>query len=386
MVYIISIIIMKKGDVMRRDLTYCVIGAGNGGLAMAGYLSKIGYKVNLFNRTLEKIIPLQKDPTIHLTGEVTGSGTLNRVTSNIEEAIEDVDVIMVTIPAMGHRSIAIEMAPYLQDGQIIILNPGRTGGALEVYEILSRKEKNNITVAEAQTLIYAARSTSPNSAHIFQTKKEVTLAAIPAIKTNYVLKLINDAYPQFIEAKDVLETSINNYGAIFHPGPTLLNSGHIERGIPFQYYIDGITPSIGKFLEKMDMERMKIGRMLQIQTLSALDWLEETYGSYGDSLYEGVQNTSAYQGLQAPKGLQIRYIYEDVPCSLVPMESIARVLGFRTPAISSIIDIAQIITGRDFRLEGRTADKLGLAGLSIANMHDLARNGSVIKSELEEVM
>ena len=68
------------------------------------------------------------------------------------------------------------------------------------------------------------------------------------------------------------------------------------------------------------------------------------------------------------------------------MESIARVLGFRTPAISSIIDIAQIITGRDFRLEGRTANKLGLAGLSIANMHDLARNGSVIKSELEEVM
>lgn len=379
--------IVKKGDVMRKKLTYCIIGAGNGGLAMAGYLAKIGYKVNLFNRTLEKIIPLQKEPTIHLTGEVTGPGILNKVTSHIGEAIKDADVIMVTIPAIGHRSIAMEMATYVQDGQTLILNPGRTGGALEVYEILSKQGKSkDIVVAEAQTLIYAARMTSPNSVHIFQTKKEVTLAAIPAIKTKYVLSLINDAYPQFIEAKDVLETSINNYGAIFHPAPTLLNSGHIERGIPFQYYIDGITPSIGKFLEKMDMERMKIGRTLQVQTLSALDWLEETYEAHGISLYEGVQNTSAYKGLQAPSGLQIRYIYEDVPCSLVPMESIAHVLGFRTPAISSIIDIAQIMTGRDFRFEGRTADKLGLAGLTIADMHNLARNGSVIGSELEEVM
>ncbi len=81
-------------------------------------------------------------------------------------------------------------------------------------------------------------------------KKEVSLATIPATKTDYVLKLINEAYPQFISATDVLETSINNYGAIFHPAPTLLNSGHIERCSPFEYYTEGITPSIGNFLEK----------------------------------------------------------------------------------------------------------------------------------------
>lgn len=59
--------------------------------------------------------------------------------------------------------------------------------------------------------------------------------------------MLKDAYPQFMAANDVIETSINNYGAIFHPGPTLLNSGHIERGAPFEYYTEGITPSIGSF-------------------------------------------------------------------------------------------------------------------------------------------
>lgn len=370
-----------------RKTTYCVIGAGNGGLAMAGYLAKSGYKVNLYNRTLEKIKKLIEEPIIYLNGEETGIGILNKVTNNIGEAIEDVDIIMVTIPALGHNSIAKEMAPYLKDGQIIILNPGRTGGALEVYETLLRERKrNNIIVGEAQTFIYAARSNLYNQAHIFKSKKEVSLATIPATKTDYVLELINEAYPQFISARDVLETSINNYGAIFHPAPTLLNSGHIERCSPFEYYTEGITPSIGNFLEKMDRERMDLGKMLKINTISASQWLYESYGAKGDTIFEAVQNNPGYKGLLAPQGLYIRYIYEDVPCSLVPIESIAQCLGMKTPAITSIINIAELMTNRNFREEGRTADRLGLEGLSISEMHLLARNGTIVKRRLEEVV
>lgn len=372
---------------MMENTKYCIIGAGNGGLAMAGYLAIMGFQVSLYNRTLEKLLKLQENPEIHITGEVNGIGRLSKVTNNIGEAIMGADIIMVTIPAMGHYELSIEMAPYLRDGQIIVLNPGRTGGALEVYEtLLKTRKRNNIIVAEAQTFIYAARAMSENSAHIFKSKREVTLAAIPATKTNHVINLLNEAYPQFVSAKDVLETSINNYGAIFHPAPTLLNSGLIERGVAFEYYTEGITQSIGKCLEKMDQERMELGRMLKVSTVSAKQWLFETYGAYGDSIYEAVQNNPAYKGLQAPKDMATRYIYEDVPYSLVPMESMATLLGLKTPAISSIIDLAEIITGRDFRSEGRTADRLGLTGLSIHEMHMLARDGVILKTELEEAI
>lgn len=372
---------------MKRELRYCVIGAGNGGLAMAGYLSMSGYSVNLYNRSRDKLLSLIKEPAIFLTGEEDGFGKLNLVTDNIEKAIKNVDIIMVTIPATGHFQIAKQMAPYLKDNQIIILNPGRTGGALEVYEtLLNERKRNNIVVAEAQTFIYAARAMSSNHAHIFKAKKEVSLAAIPATKTNYVLKLLNEAYPQFIPAKDILETSINNYGAIFHPGPTLLNSGHIERGAPFEYYTEGITPSIGNFLEKLDKERMELGKLLQISTISAIDWLYESYGAKGSTIFQAVQNNPGYAGLQAPKGLFIRYIYEDVPYSLVPMESMAKSLGLVTPAMSSLINIAELMTNADFRAEGRTADRLGLEGLSVSEMHMLARNGTIVKRHLEEVV
>ena len=372
---------------MRKQITYCVIGAGNGGLAMAGYIAKNGFKVNLYNRSLEKILPLIENPTIHLSGEENGTGTLNRVTNNIEEAIYDADIIMVTVPALGHYNLAKEMAPYLKDGQVIVLNPGRTGGALEVYETIRRERNlNNIVVAEAQTFIYACRSENVNSAHIFKSKNEVSLAAIPAVKTDYVLEMVNLVYPQFIGARDVLETSINNYGAIFHPAPTILNSGHIERAIPFQYYIEGITPTIGNVLEKIDAERMELGRMLRVDVKSATQWLYESYGAKGESIYEAVQDNKGYYGLQAPNEIYTRYIYEDVPCSLVPMESIAHLLGIKTPAISSIIDIAEAMTGRSFREEGRSADRLGLEGLTVDKMHLLARNGKVIDGDLEEVI
>ena len=44
---------------------YAVIGAGNGGIAMAGYLALQGFKVNLYNRTKERIKLLMKDRALN---------------------------------------------------------------------------------------------------------------------------------------------------------------------------------------------------------------------------------------------------------------------------------------------------------------------------------
>lgn len=360
------------------DVSYAVIGGGNGGLAMAGFLAFKGFSVNLYNRTEGKIKALIDDPRIALSGSEEGTGLLNLVTSNLQEALRGVDIIMVTTPATAHYSLAKQMAPFLEDGQTIVLNPGRTGGALEVYEtIRSLGCTSDIIVSEAQTFIYACRATGPKSARIFSVKNEVALAAIPALHTKRVIRLLSGAYPQFAPAKNVMETSLNNFGAIFHPAPTLLNSGHIERGETFEYYLEGITPSIGAMLEKLDSERMKVATALGVKAVSARQWLEESYGATGDSIYKAIQNNPAYRGLTAPTGLDTRYIYEDVPCSLVPISSIAAQLGIETPAIDTIIRLADIITGRNFYHEGRTCKKLGLEQLSIADIHKLAKTGNV---------
>ncbi len=49
---------------MNKQIKFSVIGAGNGGIAMAGYLSLLGYEVNLYNRSLNNILDLIKNPLI----------------------------------------------------------------------------------------------------------------------------------------------------------------------------------------------------------------------------------------------------------------------------------------------------------------------------------
>lgn len=346
---------------------FAVIGAGNGGLAIAGYLASCGYAVNLYNRSFDKIKELKDSREVTLQGAIQGKGFLNIVTDNIERAVEDANVIMVVVPASAHRAVAKNVAPYLKDGQIIILNPGRTGGALEFKNTIRETGvKAGVTVAEAQTLLYACRRVDGCTVNIFSVKEKVALAAIPATRTGKVIKIISKAFPQFVAARNVLETSFNNIGAIFHPAPTLLNSGRIETtGGDFQYYLEGISPTVARILEEMDRERVKVAQRLGVKAISAVKWLEQSYKAIDNSLYGAIQKTGAYKGIKAPSTVDNRYIFEDVPASLVPISSIGKMLGIPTPTIDSIIQLASVAQNKDYWKSGRTVETLGLAGKTV---------------------
>ncbi|WIF95699.1 NAD/NADP-dependent octopine/nopaline dehydrogenase family protein [Caminicella sporogenes] len=342
---------------------FAVIGAGNGGLAFAGYLASQGYVVNLYNRTVENIKAIIETREIVLRGAINATGTLHVVTNDIKEAIENVDVIMIVVPASAHRIIAKKMAPYLRDGQIIVLNPGRTGGALEFRNTIREMGINTrVTVAEVQTLLYACRKIDERTINIFSVKNEVSLAALPATRTRKVINILAHAFKQFVPAKNVLETSFNNIGAIFHPAPTLLNSGRIEMNENFQYYIEGISPTIARILEEMDRERIEVGRRLGIDVITTLKWLEQSYGTKANNLYEAIQETRAYRGIMAPSRIDNRYIFEDVPASLVPISSIGKMLGVPTPTIDAIINLACAAQDINYWEIGRTVKSLGIEG------------------------
>src|SRR5690606_13613946 len=104
----------------------------------AGHLGMAGYKVNLYNRSEERLEPVRLMGGIELSGVIEGFGPVELATSDLAAAIRDAESLMVVVPANGHAFIAEQAAPYLRDGQYILLNPGRTGGALEFRAILRR--------------------------------------------------------------------------------------------------------------------------------------------------------------------------------------------------------------------------------------------------------
>jgi len=234
---------------MKKLKRFCIIGAGNGGLAMAGHLALMGQDVILWNRSEERIRELMRQKGIKVTGAVEGFGGIKSITTDIKEAVSKADVIMVVIPATGHEHIAKISWKYLRSGQIIILNPGKTGGALEFSNILRQSNvSEGVLVAEAQTLLYACRTIGTNTALIKAVKNSVPLASIPAYETPYILEMINPVFPQFVAADNVLDTSFDNIGAIFHPAIILLNASKIEKDQKFDYYSEGVTPTIALIL------------------------------------------------------------------------------------------------------------------------------------------
>ena len=359
---------------------YTVIGAGHGGKAMAAHLALIGMRVTLFNRTFDHIAALKARGGIDLEsgeGGPHGFAKLALVTSDMAEALKDAQMIMVVVPSSAHADVAKHTTPHLKDGQIIVLHPGRTCGALEFSKVLCDQGCTaDVTVAEAETFIYASRSDGPAQSRIFRIKEAVPLAALPAARTKSVLAAIRPAYPQFIDGGNVLSTGMNNMGAIFHPALTLLNAGWIEATHgDYQFYIDGVTPSVARVLEVLDRERVTVASSLGLRARTGLEWLQMAYNTIGEDLHEAIHNQPGYYGIKAPSTLNHRYIFEDVPMSMVPIVSLGERFGVSVRGMEAIIRLACIVHHTDYWKRGRTVDKLGIGDLSVSELTRYVNEG-----------
>ncbi|MGE5377315.1 MAG: NAD/NADP octopine/nopaline dehydrogenase family protein [Bacteroidota bacterium] len=204
------------------------------------------------------------------------------------------------------------------------------------------------------------------------------LAALPAYRNEQVLDCIREAYPQFIDGVDVLHTGLNNMGAIFHPALTLLNAGWIEHTHgDYQFYIDGVTPSVARMLEVLDRERVTVASSVGIRARTSLEWLKLAYDTVGEDLHEAIHNQPGYYGIKAPATLNHRYIFEDVPMSLVPIASLGMRYGVSVRGMESIIRIGSIIHRTDYWRRGRTVERLGLEQWSVSELTRFVQEGVV---------
>ena len=195
-------------------------------------------------------------------------------------------------------------------------------------------------------------------------------------RNEQVLEAIRTAYPQFIDGVNVLHTGLNNMGAIFHPALTLLNAGWIEHTHgDYQFYIDGVTPSVARVLEVLDRERVTVASSLGIRARTALEWLKMAYDTTGEDLHEAIHNQPGYYGIKAPTTLNHRYIFEDVPMSLVPIASLGERFGVSVRGMDSIIRLACIVHRTDYWRRGRTVNKLGIGDVSVDELMRYVNEG-----------
>jgi len=355
---------------------YTVIGAGNGGLALAGLVSLRGFEARMYNPLPQELEPVAAAGGVTLEGELTGFGPVALASPDPVPALAGAAAALVVVPATFHRLIAEQLAPHLAPGQVVCLSPGRTGGALEFAHRLRQCGcSEDVLVGEAQTFVMASRIAGPARAHVYGLKRSVPVAALPAARTVELLDRLRPVLPEFRAAADVLETGLNNMGAVMHPAPTLFNATRIDAGDRFEFYHQGVIPPVARVLESLDAERVAVAAAYGTDAMTCRRWLNEAYGSRDGELYDMIRNTSDYARIQAPPSWRHRYVTEEVPCSLVPMSDLGRLAGVPTPTIDAVIHLACLFYDTDFRARGRTLARLGLEGLDPAAVHRLVRRG-----------
>lgn len=352
------VLILCNSDAVRNVF---VCGAGHQGLSMSAHLALNDVHVSLWNRTFENIRELANARTIVSEGVVNGTAIIDKVSSDINEVISD--FIMVTTPSSAHRDIAKVLAPYVHKDMVIVLNPGRTFGAVDFCKHLKDFGAKELPhIAETQTIVYTCRKSSPTSVNIFALKDDVKIAALKGSDIGYIMhKMPECLKPYFSVVDSVGYTSLSNVGMILHCSPVMMNIGWIEsEKVDFKYYYDGISKSVADFLEKIDSERIAVAKGLGFNIESVSDWLKRTYKIDGDSLYDCLRNNESYREIDAPPTIYCRYILEDVPNGLVPIEYLGQCIGVKTPNITTIINLASSVTNKDYRKDGRRFDPVFL--------------------------
>lgn len=340
-----------------------VIGAGNSGLAMAAYLLYNNFNISLWNRSFQTIEKIQKTGKIHCEGVISGSFSPSLITTDISKALEDKDLVLITTPANAHKEIAALLAPFVRKEMVIILNPGRTFGAIEFRRILEEKQTREMPIiAESQTILFTCRKIVDDTVNILEIKNRVLISTVSDISNSDLVAILPQCLKMaFSPARSIIETSLGNVGLVLHCAPVLLNIGWIEYpNIDFKYYYNGITPSIAQFIAKLDAERVEVSKRLGCEVETLVTWLKRSYNAEGFDIFSCIQNVECYKVIDAPQSLNHRYLFEDVPTGLVPLEDLGNSLGIDMKICTLIINLANSVLDVDFRQSGRTLSNLGI--------------------------
>ena len=354
-----------------------VLGAGAGGTAVAFDCAAHGHEVRVFDfdRFPDNVAKIAEQGGIHAEGDIAGFAPIAYSGHDIDEALQDARLIYVVGPAYSTEPFGEAVAGRLSAGQTVVVSPSSCGGALAFKRAAGLAvDDDSIRVAETSTLHYAVRLTEPGAIRVFlKLRAGNLLAALPGAHTNDILELIADVYPSMEPAENVLQTSLQNANPIIHPAVTLSNAARIEMtGGDFLFYEEGVSDSVGRLIEALDLERIAIGKKLGLDIVPDPEMgMRQGYmlaASYGS----GYRQAPGFRGIGAQPQLDHRYLNEDVGYGLVFMSKLGRQVGVSTPGIDAVISIASIVMARDYRAESlRTPESLGIADRSAEELGSL---------------
>ena len=347
-----------------------MLGGGAGGAATATELCLAGHTVAFWGRGANTIAPFQQRGGIAYEG-VMGAGLAqpSLITNDLAAALEQAETAIIALPTYSHAPMARAIAAcgWPQD-RPIILNPGHTGGALEFSEAYRSAVSAAPPIVEFSTLTYVARKYRPDCVTITGRAKQVRAGALRGGQA--ALERACELFPCASPVADVLAADLANVNMVLHPPGAVLAAAWVEaRQGDFTFYVDAMTPGVARVMQRLDNERRAVARAFEhdlpnlIEEMRKIGTVEPDISDVADFV-AAIRAGKANQAIRGPDFLDHRYYREDFGHGLLPFVELAHIAGVAVPTASALFEIAQAICDVDFRASGRTAQSMGIAGLS----------------------
>jgi opine dehydrogenase len=345
-----------------------ILGAGAGGAAAVAELTLAGHDVAFWGRSNETLAPFREIGGVEYEGVLgTGFAKARIVTTDMREALDRAEAIVIALPTFSHAPLARSLAEIAPGPIPIVLNPGQTGGALEFAQSFRRLNPAVPPVAEFSTLTYIARKYQPQKVTVTGRAKRVRAAALPGGQT--ALAAAVRLFPGAEPVRDVLAVNLANVNMVLHPPGAILGAAWVEaRGGDFTFYVDGMTPGVARVMKALDDERRAVARAFGhdmpnlIEEMKLIGSVEPSVQNV-DDFAAAIAAGEANRRIKAPPSLQHRYYLEDFGHGVLPFLEFAAIAGVAVPTAHALFTLAESLTGRNIRDGGRTAAAMGIAGL-----------------------
>ncbi len=367
-----------------------VLGAGNVGQTMAADLTLKGYKVRLYElpefaeKSLGEVLETSK---IELGGEQinfkwfrnVGTAEIDVVTTNIAEALEGVELILMSIPAVGHEAFFEKMIPHLEDGMTISLFPDNYGSLMLKKMLEEKGEDVKIIVGGWITAPYGTRLIEPGKVDCMIRAYRLRGDTLPSSDWKEFYKKQKDlpilATAKIEQADTVLGVGLENPNPIVHVPGSVLNVGAMEvsqrEGVlgvkkgEWSLYKHGMSPAVVRVIEKYYEEVKEIAKAIGISLIEySKEQFYHKHTIMKESFIAPFYEASPIMGIKGPLSVEDRYFTEDIPVGAVTAWRLAKKFGVDVPTIESLIHLGSIICQRDFFKEGRKLEDYGIESMS----------------------
>ncbi len=353
---------------MSSQMKIGIAGAGAIAMGYAAYLLEKGRAVSIWSPTGNSTSGLKKGEKLSVSGALQGEFSPS-ISPDAQTLAADNDVIILALPAYGHRAVLDALAPHIEPRHCVIISGHLSFAALYLSKKLAERGVEIPIAVWNTTALTAKAPDSPINVRIGQIRPKIDMAVVPVRLAGAAMEICISLFgDRFTLKDDMLSIALSNLNPQSHLGIALFNLTRIEMAETW-HQNSTITPAVGRFLEALDAERIAIATALGKTVRTAFDMFTPAFEIEGKSLAELYQmRAQAGTDPQGPKSVETRYVLEDVPFGLTVTLKLADMAGVPAPLHRSGVEILSACYGRDFA----SANDL-LPALGDLTLDDLSR-------------